>query len=434
MTLMKKCLQFLMCIVIIASLLVGCNVNEKPVSGSEGQIVLNFWTAWGPGSKEEETGLKVIEAFEKEHPNIKVNVQVMTFDMLYDNIITSINAGNAPDISWGLGEWFSDLNHADALLDLTPYYEEWEDKELIYDNVIEALTVNGKLKALPNYLGNRALLYNKDILTEAGLDGPPETWEDLISMGPIIKEKTGKYAFGISGTGVRAPQELIMYLAQNDLQLAVEDGSGKFKNTWNENPDELKRATEVFQFYKTLLQDGVIDPNGRSWGHQEEDTNFSLGQYAMVVNGAWMEDTIEESGVVDNLGISPPPKNTSKATYLEISPYYIFKDSDHPEEAWKLIKAMFGDEYQEGANLYKSPRKDIKGEGLWAEGFDGLTEIGAVFPQVSLGKVTNDMTDAVGRVLLLEEDPEKTASWLGEEINKSLEANGQLSEDAVRSK
>lgn len=433
MILMKKGLRLLMYSVIIASLLVGCSANEKSVSGSEDKIVLDFWTAWGPDSREEEVGLKVIADFEKEHPNIEVNVQVMTFDMLYDNIITSINAGNAPDISWGLGEWFSDLNHADALLNLTPYYEEWEDKDLIYDNVIEALTVNEELKALPNYLGNRALLYNKDILNEAGLEGPPKTWEELIAMGPIIKERTGKYAFGISGTGVRAPQELIMYLAQNDLQLAVRDESGKFKNTWNENPEELKRAEEVFQFYKTLLQDGVIDPNGRSWGHQEEDTNFSLGQYAMVINGAWMEDTIEEAGVVDNLGIAPPPENASKATYLEISPYYIFKDTEHPEEAWELIKAMLGEEYQEGANLYKSPRKDIKGEGVWAEGYDGLTEIGAVFPQVSLGKVTNDMTDAVGRVLLLEEDPEETASWLGEEINKSLEANGQLSEDAVRS-
>ncbi|PAF19953.1 ABC transporter substrate-binding protein [Terribacillus saccharophilus] len=430
---MKKGLRLLMYSVIIASLIAGCSANEKSVSSSEDQIVLDFWTAWGPDSREEEVGLKVIAAFEKEHPNIKVNVQVMTFDMLYDNIITSINAGNAPDISWGLGEWFSDLNHADALLNLTPYYEEWEDKDLIYDNVIETLTVNEELKALPNYLGNRALLYNKDILNEAGLDGPPKTWEELIAMGPIIKEETGKYAFGISGTGVRAPQELIMYLAQNDLQLAVEDGSGKFKNTWNENPEELKRAAEVFQFYDTLLQDGIIDPNGRSWGHQEEDTNFSLGQYAMVINGAWMEDTIDEAAVVDNLGIAPPPENASKATYLEISPYYIFQDTEHPDEAWELIKAMLGEEYQKGANLYKSPRMDIKGEGVWAEGFDGLTEIGAVFPQVSLGKVTNDMTDAVGRVLLLEEDPEKTASWLGEEINKSLEANGQLSESDVRS-
>ena len=431
---MKKCLALLMCSMIIASLLAGCSRNGEHVSGSGDQIILDFWTAWGPGSKEEEIGLKVIETFEKENPDIKVNVQVMTFDMLYDNIITSINAGNAPDISGGLGEWFSDLNHADALLDLTPYFHEWEEKDLIYDNVIEALTVNGKLKALPNYLGNRALLYNKAILHEAGLDGPPETWDELLAMGPIIKKKTGKYAFGISGTGVRAPQELIMYLAQNDLELAVQAEEGKFKNTWNENPDELERATEVFRFYNDLLDEEVIDPNGRSWGHQEEDTNFSLGQFAMVVNGTWMEDTIDEVGVIDNLGIAPPPKNASEATYLEISPYYIFKDTDHPKEAWELMKAMLGDEYQQGANLYKSPRIDVKGEGLWAEGYDGLTEIGAVFPQVSLGKITNDMTDAVGRVLLLEEDPEKTASWLGEEINKSLEANGQLSEDAVRSK
>jgi multiple sugar transport system substrate-binding protein len=429
---MKRCLHFLIYSAIIAVLLTGCSLTERRESSSGGQVVLDFWTAWGPDSKEEKVGLEVIEEFEKKHPNVKVNVQVMTFDMLYDNIITSINAGNAPDISWGLGEWFGDLNHADALLDLTPYFNKWEDNNLIYNNVIDALTVNGKLKALPNYLGNRAFLYNKDILDKAGIDDPPKTWEELIAMGPVIKEKTGKYAFGISGTGVRAPQELIMYLAQNDLQLAIEDSKGKYRNTWNENPDELERAAEVFQFYKDLLEKGVIDPNGRSWGHQEEDTNFSLAQYAMVVNGSWMESTINDAGVVDNLGIAHPPAKEVKATYLEINPYYIFKDTEHPELAWELIKAMYGDKYQKEANLYKSPRTDVKGEGLWAEGYEGLTEMGAVFPQVSLGKITNDMTDAVGRVLLLKENPEETASWLGEEINNSLETNDQISKDAIR--
>ena len=50
---------------------------------------------------------------------------------------------------------------------------------------------------------------------------------------------------------MRAPQELIAYLAQNNLAVAGRRrATGKYRNTWNDDPAELKRAAEVFAFYK----------------------------------------------------------------------------------------------------------------------------------------------------------------------------------------
>lgn len=41
-----------------------------------------------------------------------------------------------------------------ALQDLTPYVDKWSDKDTIYPNVMEALTYDGKITALPQYLGS----------------------------------------------------------------------------------------------------------------------------------------------------------------------------------------------------------------------------------------------------------------------------------------
>ena len=41
---------------------------------------------------------------------------------------------------------------------------------------------------------------------------------------------------------------------------------GKYKNTWKDNKDELEKATKVFQFYKDLVDQGIIDPNCKNWG------------------------------------------------------------------------------------------------------------------------------------------------------------------------
>ena len=160
---------------------------------------------------------------------------------------------------------------------------------------MDALKVDGKLKALPNYLGIRALLYHENILKAAGISAPPKTWDELLNAAQTVKDKTGKEIFGIAGAGVRSPQELIMYLAQNGVTLADKQADGKYMNTWQDNPDQLAKAAEVFEFYQDLVAKGAVKADARTWGWEEEDQNFVLGQYAMVVNGPWIEGRASEN-------------------------------------------------------------------------------------------------------------------------------------------
>jgi ABC-type glycerol-3-phosphate transport system substrate-binding protein len=367
-----------------------------------------------------------IKEFESSHPNIKVKLQYISYEMLHDKLITAINAGDAPDISWGLPEWFGEFNRIDALLDLTSYYDKWSDKDNLYPNVVEALKADGKLKALPNYLGIRALLYHSDMLAKAGLSTPPKTWDELIAMGPKIKAATGKEAFGLSGAGVRSPQELIAYLAQNNLEIATKMDDGSYKNTWGGNPDELKRAAEVFQFYRDLADKGVI--KSKTWGYQEEDTNFALGQYAMAANGSWMEQRGKENPVeMKDVKIAPIPYKLKSATYMEIVPYFIYKQTKHPEEAWELLSFMMGKDYQTLVHPSNSARTDVVGDSQWGKDFMALSPTGVVFPPVSLGGVTQAMMDSLARVLLKNDPPEAVAKWLSDAVNESLKKSDELS-------
>ena len=51
-----------------------------------------------------------------------------------------------------------------------------------------------------------------------------------------------------------------MYLAQNGLSLAERQADGKYKNTWADDKAKLAKATEVFAFYKALIDKGVDQP------------------------------------------------------------------------------------------------------------------------------------------------------------------------------
>lgn len=106
---------------ILIFIVAGCSDKSSGEGQSEdGVVTIDFWSAESPGSKQDKAIKEQISKFEKEHPKIKINQQSMTYDMMYDNLITAINAGNTPDISWGLSEWFGEFNSFDALLDLTP--------------------------------------------------------------------------------------------------------------------------------------------------------------------------------------------------------------------------------------------------------------------------------------------------------------------------
>ncbi|PRH84780.1 hypothetical protein C5L14_24890 [Labrys okinawensis] len=390
-------------------------------------VTLNFWTAWDPSQADGKAAIAKIAEFERSHPNIKIKTQVIAFQALHDKLVTSIASNDAPDLSWGLIEWLGEFDRMKALADLTPYASKWNDREAIYPNALEGLTIDGKLVALPNYLGLRGLLYHTDMLKQAGIAAPPKTWDELVDASLKIKQTTGKPGFGIAGRGVRSPQELIMYLAQNDVQIAKRQSDGKFRNDWADDPEAMKRATQVFALYRSFRDKGVIAPQASGWGWEEEDTNFALGRYAMVINGPWMRNRADQNPEqMKDVRVAPPPASLKSATFFEINPLFIYKGK-HPDETWEFASFMLSKDYQTAVFPDRSPRTDVQGDAIWGTPFTSLTPTGVSFPQIALGSITRDMEEAIGRVLLKNEEPAAVAAWLGKQINKSLRQTGQMS-------
>ncbi len=398
-----------------------------PVRADE-PVTIHFWVAWDPQNLDGKAAKAEIASYEQAHPGIKIDIQNISYDAMHSKLVTALAGGDAPELSWGLPEWLGEFSRMGALRDLTEDAKTWADEKSIYPNVIDALTIDGHLLAMPHYLGIRGLLVHEDMLKAAGVASPPKTWDELIADSQAIKAKTGKFGFGIAGTGVRSPQELIMYLAQNGLSLAERQADGKYKNTWADDKDKLAKATEVFAFYKRLAADGAINPDGASWGWEEEDTNFALGQYAMVVDGSWMESReAQNPEAMKDVAISAPPYKAQPATFFEINPFYVYKAGKHPKETWDFVTFLSGKEFQTAVHPNNSPRSDVSTDSKWGKDFTALAPTGVVFPPVALGAITRDMIDSLGRVLLKNDEPEAVAKWLSSTINKDLKQSGELS-------
>ena len=248
---------------IMVAAMVGTMVAPVSVSAKDGGKTIELWTCWTEGADTEKASQEMIQKWEEETGNT-VNQTNFTYDMLHEKILTAAAGGNVPDLIWGLPEYVGEFYNMGIVADLTDKFNEWEDKDALSDSVVNAMTIDNKVIGIPYEMTVRAYLVHDDDLKTAGIE-TPATWEDLLAQSDYY-DNNGKYLTELACTGVRASQELLVYLAQYGLEIAYAQDDGKYKNTWNENKDELEKATKVFQFYQDLIDNKIIDSSAKNWG------------------------------------------------------------------------------------------------------------------------------------------------------------------------
>lgn len=413
---------------IMVAAMVGTMVAPVSVSAKDGGKTIELWTCWTEGADTEKASQEMIQKWEEETGNT-VNQTNFTYDMLHEKILTAAAGGNVPDLIWGLPEYVGEFYNMGIVADLTDKFNEWEDKDALSDSVVNAMTIDNKVIGIPYEMTVRAYLVHDDDLKTAGIE-TPATWEDLLAQSDYY-DNNGKYLTEVACTGVRASQELLVYLAQYGLEIASAQDDGKYKNTWNENKDELEKATKVFQFYQDLIDNKIIDSSAKNWGWEETDENFATGITSTYVTGNWLAE--RESSNPDTMGdVSvapiPYPADGQLATYMECKPMFIMEGSENKDEAFDLATAFCSKEWQEAAFADRSPRSDVSTDSKWSKDFSALADTGVTFPPVTLSGINQAMVDSIAKVLQEGKTAEEAASWLSDAVNASLQENGELSE------
>ena len=137
-----------------------------------------------------------IDAFEKRHPDVsiewldKMGAEWATFYQ------TQQIAGTAPDIVDIQGFLWVEYAANDQLLNLAPYLEKSPDVRARYNpDVLSFWKFKGGQYALPYYVNKTLLYYNKKLFSQAGLSGPPTTFDGLLrdaqKIGSLSPQTSG---------------------------------------------------------------------------------------------------------------------------------------------------------------------------------------------------------------------------------------------------
>jgi ABC-type sugar transport system, periplasmic component len=130
---------------------------------------------------------KMIELFEEEYPDLKVETVIADTNAREQVLKTAISAGDPPNIGFYWGTRVSTFYENDMLLDLREYFTE-EELSLFDEAMMEpCLGPNGEVFAIPLSTVYFTTFYNKDMMEEYGFE-IPETWADMTAIFERLKE------------------------------------------------------------------------------------------------------------------------------------------------------------------------------------------------------------------------------------------------------
>lgn len=272
---MKKLFALLMAAMMVIALL-------PTIVSAEGDVVtIDFMIENRAEGELEGFKKTLIEPFEAEHPNIKINM-IPTADLM--NVVrVQLSAGQGADLVIVDGPTVAkELFDAGRLLDLTPYFEKYGWSDIIADWAEGTVKGDGVYYAIPAEVEAMWLWYNPDLFEELGLKVPTNVEELYAVSKASVDAGYIAQSFGNGSTVTDIDHWLSiaynLYAGADDLKAAL-----RGEKKWTD--DTLKGSIQAFNDY---WQAGYINDR-QSYAISNDDANtlFYTGMATMKACGSW---------------------------------------------------------------------------------------------------------------------------------------------------
>lgn len=321
---------------------------------------------------------ELVAEFEKANPGIKV--EMVSAD--YNKLMAMMAAGNGPDIIRtntnelpgyvlkGMALDLSDQFAASTVFNIDDFYPVVNNFR--YD-ATTGKQGTGPLYGYPkDWSPDFTIYYNKKMFEAAGVPVPSSTealsWSQLVELGKQLTVKNGnkvsQYGLVYFNGTTAANQDLL------NLQL-LQLGSSMFSSDFGKADLNAPQVKDLLHFWVDTAKAGL----GPSPLYQETDWGGQLfvdNKAAMIIAGYWFSGFLKSNeltkGRLADFGVAPAPVADGGE---RISPTafgtgaIIFKNSKHPEEAWKVYEWFFGGK----------PAEDRAREGYGLPGSKALAEL-----------------------------------------------------------
>lgn len=310
------------------------SVKEGKKEEASGEKVKLDFIQWWVSENGGPTLEALVADFEKENPNIDINMITLPFGDVRNQVVASQASKSVPDLIAMNPPWtreFSDLGILTPLDDLMandPNYKK-EDFMGASFTPIEGKTYLAPVNSMAFYL-----FYNKKMFKDAGLE-LPKTWADIEDCAKKLTDpNNNKYGITLTMAEQEASNGSILTLYP--LLYAL-NGRTYIDDKFTVKTDEMLKSFELLQH---LAQNQSILPGTTSRSEFQNTEEFSTGNVGMMISHNGHILTVKDRNPELDFGVMPIPSYDGKGK-PELRHHgwdiAISEACKHKEEAWKFI-------------------------------------------------------------------------------------------------
>ncbi|AYN43104.1 ABC transporter substrate-binding protein [Streptomyces dangxiongensis] len=315
-----------------ALLACGCAAPHRGTGRPGDPIVLTLLSHYASGALRDALQGPVDE-WNATHDRVKVRTEAVEFSDLLTTLMVRQAAGQGADIVHPYCLWTGQLVRAGVLRPAPPGHAG-EIARGYGAAAVGAASVGGKVYGYPTEVQTYALYYNKRLLREAGVDGPPRTWRELEEAAhrTTRRDRYGNtlvQGFGLSviDDSTTVGQTLALLNAAGGTFVSA-DG----RSTAIDSP----AGRAVFDLEHRLVATGASAPGVNVY------KAFPSGQVAMVVSAGWWSADLKTlmGGDYRDVGVAPLPLRRAHDARATLSTGFLLgvnAASEHPREAWEFL-------------------------------------------------------------------------------------------------
>jgi oligogalacturonide transport system substrate-binding protein len=366
----------------------GCQDQQNPTSntGAAGgtketvkeaekkeEVTLRF--AWWGSEVRHKAILAAIDKYMELNPHVTIEAEYSGFDGYYQKLVTQFAGGTGPDLTPLSVDWINEIAvKGDLVMDLYTLKEHINLQAFDQAFLEKYVVFENELVGLPMGLNGMTIAYNRSFFEKFGIsEDTVWDWETIHEIGKKVHEQdSNAYLLGV-------------FDYRGFLQPYVSQKTG---NQWI-NEDKTIGFTEAavadaLVYYKTLLDDGVLQPVAESSLYPDitENIQWQNGNIGMMYG---LASTIAKvKTYVPDIGVAmyPIPKDakTSGVLVNPSNPLAINKATKHPEEAAKFASWLLTDPVasEQLKGVYSVPAVEANAKALAEKGMIDPTTAKAV--------------------------------------------------------
>ena len=281
----------------------------------------------------ERTGLlrTKFDDFEAKNPGMKVDVISLTWGQAFEKLSMMIAGGKFPDVIEMPDFWLSRYVSAGQIADMTPYLNKTSFDDDLEDDTFKYGSLREKIYTVPYGYYLRAMLYNKKLFKQVGIENPPLTMDEFYQTAAKVSALPGVSGYcHHGGRGGAVFYYWIMTTMNGTDQFFDANGNSTFYD---------EGAVKGLTLIRDIYENGYAPQDSLNWGLNETVSGFYSGTCAMLHQTPDALTSLRKRMDDDDYASAPMPLGPGGKSFPHLGyiGWSVLEGSSNKDAAFKLV-------------------------------------------------------------------------------------------------